>query len=242
MPTTHYEQVTAADGGVFDAFCAVPDVTPAPGVLVFQEIFGINDNIRGLAERLAEAGYVALAPDMFWRIEPRFERKDESGLADGMARAQQLDFDLAGADITATLGHLRGMDVCNGMVGSVGFCLGGTLSYLCAATARVDGRGLDAAVSYYGSGVQEMLRMADGIECPVLFHYGSNDPYIPAEAIDAVERAFAGRADVTLYRYDAGHAFSNWDAPSMYVKEAADTAWDRTLAFLDVQLAGRPAT
>jgi carboxymethylenebutenolidase len=234
--STHYEKVTAVDGGVFDAFCAVPDTEPAPGILVFQEIFGINDNIRGLAERLAAAGYLVLAPDVFWRIEPRFERKDESGLADGMARVQQLDFGLATSDITATMAHVLAKPRCNGRVGGVGFCLGGTLAYLFAASSRVDGRGPDAAVCYYGSGIHGQLDLAERIECPILFHYGDRDPYIPSEQIDAVERAVAGHGDATVYHYDAGHAFSNWDAPSMYDEAAARVAWDRTIAFLDAHL------
>jgi carboxymethylenebutenolidase len=235
MVSTRYEKITTPDGE-FEAFCALPESSPAPAVLVFQEVFGVNDNIRGLAEQLAEAGYLALAPDVFWRIEPRFERKDESGLADGFAHVQKLDFDLVPGDLTATMAHALAMPECNGRVGGVGFCLGGTLAYLFAATARVDGRGPDAAVSYYGSGVNNMLDLAPRIECPVLFHYGARDPYIPTEQIDGVEKAMAGRPDVALHRYDAGHAFSNWDAPSMYDEPAARIAWDRTLRFLDEQL------
>jgi carboxymethylenebutenolidase len=235
---TRYEKITTPDG-TFDAFCAVPDVSPAPAVLVFQEVFGVNDNIRELAGRLAEAGYLALAPDVFWRIEPRFERKDESGLADGFAMVQQLDWQLVGTDLTATMAHALAMPACDGRIGGVGFCLGGTLAYVLATTARVDGRGPDAVVSYYGSGVHGMLDSADRIECPVLFHYGARDPYIPAEQIDDVERAVGGRPGVSLHRYDAGHAFSNWDAPSFYDEAAAGTAWDRTLQFFDERL--RPA-
>ena len=159
MTHTHYATIEAADGGRFDAYCAVPDRDPAPGVLLFQEIFGINDNIRGLAEKLADAGFLVLAPDMFWRLEPRFERKDESGLADAMSMVQRLDFTLARADIAATLARLRTMPGCTGRVGAVGFCLGGTLTFLAAATAKPDGRGLDAAVPYYGSGIHEMLEL-----------------------------------------------------------------------------------
>ncbi|TWF78695.1 carboxymethylenebutenolidase [Pseudonocardia hierapolitana] len=235
MPSSHYETITTPDG-TFDAFCAVPEATPAPAVLIFQEVFGVNDNIRGLAVQLAEAGYLALAPDVFWRIEPRFERKDESGLADGFAHVQQLDFDLVPGDLTATMAHALGMPECNGRVGGVGFCLGGTLAYLFAATARVDGRGPDAVVSYYGSAINGMLDLAPRVECPVLFHYGADDPYIPAEKIDEVEQAFAGRSDVVLHRYAAGHAFSNWDAPSLYDEKAARTAWPRTVDFLGEHL------
>jgi carboxymethylenebutenolidase len=235
VPHSHYEKITTPDGD-FDAFCAVPETTPAPAVLVLQEVFGINDNIRGLTEQLAEAGYLALAPDVFWRVEPRFERKDESGLADGMAHVQQLDFDLVPGDLTAVMAHALAMPECNGRIGAVGFCLGGTLAYLFAGTARVDGRGPDAVVSYYGSAINGMLDLAPRVECPVLFHYGAQDPYIPAEKIDEVERAFSGRSDVVLHRYEAGHAFSNWDAPTFFDEQAARTAWPRTLDFLEEHL------
>lgn len=236
MSTTHIEHIAAHDGGDFTAFCAVPDGGTGPGVLLFQEIFGVNDNMRGLAGRLADAGYLTLVPDMFWRIEPGFERGDESGLADGMAMVQRMDRELAARDMASTLAHLLGMDGCTGKVGAVGFCLGGTLTFTCAATARVDGRGVDAAVPYYGSGIHEMLDWVDRIECPLLFHYGDEDPYIPADQVAAVESAFAGRDDVTVCHYAAGHAFSNWDAPSMYNKAAAELAWGRTLEFFGEHL------
>jgi carboxymethylenebutenolidase len=238
MPaTTRYETVTAHDDGKFEAYCAVPEGEgPWPGVVLFQEIFGINDNMRGLAEKVAGAGHVALVPDMFWRLEARFERKDESGLADGMALVQRFDWERGGADIASTLAHLRTMPECSGRVGGVGFCFGGVLAYLFAATARPDGKGPDAAVSYYGSGVHGMLNLADRIECPIMFHYGERDPFIPTDQIDEVEAAMAGRSTVEFHRYDAGHAFSNWDAPSMYNQPAADVAWARTLDFFSRHL------
>ncbi|MGH9005493.1 MAG: dienelactone hydrolase family protein, partial [Acidimicrobiia bacterium] len=160
--------------------------------------------------------------------------------ADAFGMVQSFDWDQAGPDMTATMAHLLAMPGCTGSIGGAGFCFGGTLAYLFAATCRVDGRGPDAAVSYYGSGVHTMLNLMDQVECPLLFHYGARDPFIPEDQIALVEEAAAGRPDVTLYRYDAGHAFSNWDAPSMYDKEAADQAWERTLEFLARYLAGRP--
>jgi carboxymethylenebutenolidase len=236
VSTTHTEHISAHDDGGFDAFCAVPEGGAGPGVLLFQEIFGVNDNMRGLARRMADAGYLTLVPDMFWRIEPGFERRDESGMADGIAMVQQLDFDLAAKDMSSALAHLLGMEGCTGKVGAVGFCLGGTLAYTCAATARADGRGVDAAVPYYGSRIDEMLDWTDRIECPLMFHYGDRDPYIPASQVAAVEAAFAGRPNTIVHHYDAGHAFSNWDAPSMFNQPAADLAWQRTLDFLDQYL------
>ncbi|HEY4409647.1 MAG TPA: dienelactone hydrolase family protein, partial [Acidimicrobiia bacterium] len=110
MPiATRYERVFSEDGGSFDAYCAVPESGGGPGVVLFQEIFGINDNMRGLAEKMAAAGYVALVPDMFWRLEPRFERKDESGMADAFAIVQKFDFGTAAADIQSTHAHLLAM-------------------------------------------------------------------------------------------------------------------------------------
>ncbi len=228
--TTRYEQVSAGDDGTFDAFCAIPDNGSGPGVLLFQEIFGINDNMRGLAERFAGEGYVALVPDMFWRLEPRFERKDESGMADAFAMVQRFDRDKGITDIQAAHAHLLGMDECTGKVGAVGFCLGGTLTFACAAFSRVDGKGIDAASSYYGSGNNELLGAIDQVECPLQFHYGAEDPFIPEEQIAEVEQAIEGRPGMELHRYAAGHAFSNWDAPSMFNAEAADAAWQRTTA------------
>ncbi len=224
--------MAAEDGGTFEAYCAIPESGSGPGVLLFQEIFGINDNMRGLAERLADAGYVVLVPDMFWRLEPRFERKDESGFADAIAMMQRFDLPGSVRDIQATHAHLLALNECTGKVGAIGFCLGGGLAFAAASLSRVDGRGLDAAVPYYGSPVNDLLPHADALTCPTMFHYGNNDPFIPEDKIQEVEAAMAGRANVTIHRYDAGHAFSNWDAPSMYQQEAAELAWSRTLAFL----------
>jgi carboxymethylenebutenolidase len=207
-------------------------------VLLLQEIFGINDNMRNLAVRLAEAGYVVLVPDMFWRIERRFERNDEAGMADAFAVVQKFDFAVAVGDLNAAHRHLLGTSESTGRIGAVGFCLGGGLAFLTAATSRVDGRGIDAAVCYYGSAINEMLDLTRQIECPLMFHYGETDPYISSEKIAAVEAAVSGRADVEFYRYAAGHAFSNEDSPSMYNAAAAAEAWPRTLDFFARYLKG----
>jgi carboxymethylenebutenolidase len=231
--TMRYETIPASDGsGSFEAYCAVPVSGSGPGILLFQEIFGINDNMRGLADRLAAEGFLVLVPDMFWRIEPRFERKDESGFPDAIAMVQRFDQAKGVEDIVSSHAHLRAMSECTGKVGAAGFCLGGGLAFLAATQARVD-----CAVPYYGSAINDLLDQVPLLRCPTMFHYGNNDPFIPPEKIDEVEQAVAGKPNVTFHRYDAGHAFSNWDAPSMYDKESADLAWSRTLDFLRTHLA-----
>jgi carboxymethylenebutenolidase len=237
MPvSTRYEEITAHDGGTFAAYCAVPEGGRGPGILLFQEIFGINDNMRGLAEKLAGDGYVVLVPDMFWRLEPRFERKDESGMQDAFALMTRFEPALAQHDIQSAHAHLLSMPECTGKVGASGFCLGGGLAFAAAATSKVAGRGIDAAVPYYGSAINAMLDLAGEITCPIMFHYGRNDPFIPPENIDAVEQAMASHPAMEFHRYDAGHAFSNWDAPSMYQQAAAELAWSRTLEFFSRHL------
>jgi len=228
--TTSYVTISVPDGN-FEAYCALPERGEGPGILLFQEVFGINDNMRTLAERLAGEGYVVLVPDMFWRVEPRFERKDESGMADAFAVVGKFDFGAAVGDIQATHAYLLSMPECTGTVGVVGFCLGGGLAFAAATMSRVEGRGPDAAVCYYGSPVNGLLGEVGTLDCPTVFHYGNNDAYIPEDKIADVENAVRDRKGVEFYRYDAGHAFSNWDAPSMYDQPAADLAWTRTLAF-----------
>ena len=169
---------------------------------------------------------------MVWRIEPRFERKDESGIGDAFAIVQKFDFAKGVEDIRATHAHLLAMEECTGKVGAIGFCLGGGLAFAAATMSRVDGRGPAVAVPYYGSPVNDLLSEVGHLECPTMFHYGTNDAFIPEEKIAEVEQAVAGRPGVEFHRYDAGHAFSNWDAPSMYDEAAAEQAWSRTLDFL----------
>jgi carboxymethylenebutenolidase len=144
---------------------------------------------------------------------------------------QKFDFGSAVSDIQATHRHLLAMKECSGTVGATGFCLGGGLAFAAATLSRVDGRGPDAAVCYYGSPVNDLLVHVDKLDCPTAFHYGDNDAFIPPDKIAEVEGAVSGRSGVEFYRYDAGHAFSNWDAPSMYNQDAADLAWSRTLEF-----------
>lgn len=228
----NYVTIPTTDGA-FEAHLALPSGNGGrgPGLLLFQEIFGVNDNMRAIAGRLARLGYVVLVPDMFWRIQPRFEQNDDSDMPGAFAMMQQFDLPKAFDDIDAAHAYLRSMDGCTGKIGAMGFCLGGGLAFATALLSRADGHSIDAAVSYYGSMNNQLLEHVGKLECPVLFQYGTRDGFIPNENIDEVERATAHVAGVEFCRYDAGHAFSNWDT-HFYDATAADAAWPVTEAFL----------
>jgi carboxymethylenebutenolidase len=224
------EQIPAPDGtGTFGAHVAVPDAGSGPGIVVLHEIFGVNDYVTGTCRRLADLGYVALAPDLFWRTAPGLALgHDEDGLAQAMENVATFDAEAAVGDAAAALDHLRSLPEVRGGAGVLGFCLGGTLAYLVAAAAEPD-----AAVSYYGSGVPGALDQADRITCPLLVHFGGDDAYIPRDQIDAAQAALASRPGVTFVVHEgAGHAFDNSLAPGFHQPEAADAAWRQTADFL----------
>jgi len=216
-------------GGSFDLPVWLPDAGSGPGLLLIQEIFGISDYIRAVAEDLAGLGYVVAAPDLFWRIEPGFDAKhDQEGLAKSLEMGQRFDVEQGVADSVAALDHLRRMLEVEGGVGVIGFCLGGTVAYFVAGQTEVA-----ALISYYGSGVQDSLEILDRITAPVQFQYGGNDPYIPRDQVARVEAAAADKPNVEVHvEEDAGHAFHNRKNPMFHVPEPAARAWQRTEEFL----------
>jgi len=185
----------------------------------------------GLAERLADVGYVALVPDMFWRIERRFERKDESGMADAFAVVQRFGYGAAAGDIEATHRHLLSMPECNGRVGCWVFA-----SAAASRSPPPRPAGWAAAARTPPSATTGRQSTAcrpgrpAGVPHPLPLR--GQRRFIPRDKIAEVEAAVAGRPGAEVYHYEAGHAFSNWDAPSAYVQTAADVAWGRTLGFL----------
>jgi len=226
---TETVSVTAHDGGTFAAHLAYPAHVPAPGVLLLHEIFGTNEYIVEAAERLATLGYVVLAPDLFWRIDPDhpLDHTDE-GLGEAFDRVQRLDIDEAVRDADAALAHLSQLGQVNGSVASLGFCLGGTLAFASGIRSEPD-----AVVSYYGSGVADLLADAGALHCPALFIFGASDAFIPSTVPDAVAAAFADRDDVSVRVVPgAGHAFDNSFAPMFHDRAAALTAWGITADFL----------
>lgn len=205
-----------------------PEGRPRGSVLLIQEIFGVGPYIRAVAERLAAAGWLVGAPDVFWRFAPNWASDHtEAGLGASIEKVGQLDFPQAVADCTAALGVLGGI-VANGTAPAVlGFCLGGTLAFGVAAAGDPS-----ACVSYYGSGVPSMLGMLPQVTCPTLFHFGNADAYIPNEGVDAVGAAIAGSEQFQLNVEDAGHAFDNHESEIFWNADAAKSAWAKTMSFL----------
>jgi carboxymethylenebutenolidase len=232
MTTLHTDQVPCGDAGSMDLHVWTPDSPPKAAVLLIQEIFGVGPYIRAVAERLAAAGYLVGAPDVFWRFAPNWEAgHDPDGLNESMAKVQQLDFPTAVGDCCTALAHLAAKDGIEQAPGVIGFCLGGTLAWAVAANAEPA-----VCVSYYGSGVPSMLGMIDQVGCPTLFHFGNADAFIPNEGVDAVGAAIAGREGFVLNVENAGHAFDNHESEMFWNESAAKAAWAKTIAFLGLYL------
>jgi carboxymethylenebutenolidase len=210
--------LTTADGASISAYQATPTGTPKGGIVVLQEIFGVNAHIRSVADRFAAAGYLAVAPALFDRVEPGVELGyDGEGMGRGMALMKQTSQDKALQDVAAAVGVAAKA----GPVGVVGFCWGGTLAY--AAATHLDT--LAAAVGYYGGGIAGIV--AEKLHCPVELHFGEKDDHIPMPDIEKIRHAHPG---MPVYTYPAGHGF-NCDMRGSYDKASADLAWTRTLEF-----------
>ena len=232
MTTLRTDPVGCGSDGAMDVHIWTPDTAPRSAILVIQEIFGVGPYIRAVAQRLADAGYLVGAPDVFWRFAPNWESDhSEAGLGASLEKVQQLDFPNAVADCSAALAHLAGQPGIGAAPAVLGFCLGGTIAWGVAASAEPS-----CCVSYYGSGVPSMLGMIDQVSCPTLFHFGNSDSYIPGEGIDAIGAAIAGRPGFLLNVENAGHAFDNHESEMFYNESAAQAAWAKTMAFLSTHL------
>ena len=215
--------------GSFGAYLAIPASTPAPGVVVAQEIFGVNQVMRDVCDWLAGEGFVACCPDIFWRIEPGIQLTDKTEAE--WARAFELfglfDADKGIEDLKATLTQLRGLETCNGKAGSVGYCLGGKLAYLMATRSDAD-----CSVSYYGVGLNELLGEAGKISAPLLLHVASKDQFVPPEAQQEIAAGLSGNPNVTLHVYEGrDHAFARVGGEH-YDQAAAELANGRSIEML----------
>ena len=220
--------ITAEDGGSFQGFLATPDSGGGAGVIVLQEIFGINYFIRETCHRLAAQGYMALCPDLFWRQEPGVELSDmtegEWGKAFGFY--QGFDMDKGVADASAALEQLRGTEGCTGKVGTVGYCLGGMLAYLTATRTKAD-----ASVGYYGVGIQDALGEAGNIAGPHMMHIAELDQFVPPEAQTAIKEELVDNSKVTIHSYaNVDHAFARTGGEH-FDSACAEQANSRTAEF-----------
>lgn len=222
--------IKSTDNDHFDAYVFYPETDhKVPAVLVIQEIFGVNANVRNVCENLAQAGYIAIAPDLFWRQERGVVLDDR--IDSDWKRAFELfsgfDVDKGIDDLKSTLAHIRKDPACNGKVGTVGYCLGGKLAYLMAARSDAD-----CNISYYGVGIEELLDEAQNIKNPLLMHIAEKDKYVPFDAQRKIMDALNHHDFVDLFVYpDVDHAFARVGG-AHYDKEAAHQANHRTAAFL----------
>lgn len=226
---TEWIDIAAPDGGTFGGYLAAPEGRPGPGVVLIQEIFGVNNAMRDKANHFAAQGYPALVPDLFWRLEPRLDLGySEAEFARAREFLGRFDVDAGVGDIGAAVAAMRALPSCSGKVAVIGFCLGGRMAYLSAARLEVD-----AAVSYYGGRTHEYLDEATNVRSPILFHFGEEDGSIPPDQVAKIRDAFAGRRDAEFHVYPgAGHAFSNHDRNS-YHEPSAELAENRTMSFLE---------
>lgn len=207
--------LTAADGHRLRAWRAIPDDVPRGGLLVLQEIFGVNDHIRELVEDFAAQGYHAIAPALFDRVE----RDIELGYgADDVARGRELRGAIATDDTVRDMAAAFEAVAGSGRIGAVGYCWGGTLAWLCAT--RLD---VDCAVGYYGSGTIDFI--GEEPACPVTLMLGETDQSFPPENIAAIRKA---HPEVTVFTYPAGHGFA-CDHRSAHHEAATRQARERTL-------------
>ncbi len=213
----------AADGFTFPAYVAQPAAKPRGGVVVLQEIFGVNAHIRAVADGYAAAGYLAVAPATFHRVKPGVELGyAPDDMSAGMALKATVEALPAPGvlqDIQAAITHAAGA----GKVGVVGYCWGGLLTWRTACLLK----GVSAAVPYYGGGVTTEAEIARTPKCPVLAHFGEKDHWIPLDGVAALQKA---HPDVEVHVYAANHGF-NCDHRGAWDATAAALARERTLAF-----------
>lgn len=206
--------------GSFDAYVAEPEgAGPAPAIVVIQEIYGVNAVMRAVADRYAAQGYLAICPDLFWRIEPGIDLTDQTDA--GNKRAFELfglfDVEKGVEDLKATIAALRADPRCNGKVGAVGYCLGGLLAYLTAT--RTDA---DAAVGYYGVSIDQRLCEASHIRAPLMLHVAGEDQFVDKAAQAKMAQTLGANPHATLYSYPGrGHAFARTGGAHF---DAADAA------------------
>lgn len=218
---------TLGHDGNFAAYCAEPEGTPRAAIVVIQEIFGVNPGIRRKCDSLAAQGYLALAPDLFWRLKPGVELDPDipAEFQEALALMARFDQDKGIGDIEAAIRAAR-KALGGGKVGCVGYCLGGRLAFMTAA--RTD---IDASVCYYGVGIDGLLGEKHAIAHPVLLHVPESDHFVPPEAQKAMHDGLDDHPKVLIYDYPRlDHGFAT-EMGKRRDEEGAQLADSRTAAF-----------
>ncbi len=222
------ETIRAADGGSFAAYVATPKTGTGPGIVVIQEIFGVNAWLRSVADRWAAQGYVAMAPDLFWRIKPgvQLDADSEDDFKKAVGYMQRFDEAKGIADLAASLAALRHHPACSGKAGSLGYCLGGRLAFLMACRSDAD-----ANAGYYAVNLPAMLGEAGKIRQPLLLHIAENDKFVPPPAQAQIKQTLAGNSLVTIHSYPgADHGFAR-NGSHAFNAASAELADSRTAEF-----------
>lgn len=222
-------QVNVSDG-CFEPYLVRPKnaVGPVPAIIVVQEIFGVNADIRSTCDEVASHGYIAVAPELFRRDAPGLDLNcwSKQDWEQGLTLYERYNVDLGVSDLAATADALRMLDGCTGKVGITGFCLGGLMSFLTAVRAPID-----AAVAYYGSKTDTYMEEVENTQTPILLHLAGEDEFMPPEAQIRIKHALAGRGDTEVYTYAGqSHAFARHTG-THYDAASATLANSRTYEF-----------
>jgi len=215
--------------GDFAAYVAYPDADKAPAVVVLHEVFGVNEDIRLTCQALAAQGFIAIAPDLFWRQEPGVDLSvtSEADWKKGLSLYMAYDRDAGVSDIEATNAAAGELPRSTGKVAVMGYCLGGLMTFLTAARSKVD-----AAVAFHGGDTEKYLGEAASVSAPFLMHLAGADEFISQDAQAQIKEAFAGKPNVTIYTYEGCHHAFSRHGGAHYDAAAAKSANDRTWAFL----------
>ena len=220
--------------GIMNAYLAIPDGPPAGGIVAIMEIWGVNDTMRKHAHEFAEAGFVCLVPDLFWRQEPGVELSDHNpaDVKKAFDLYYDFDYDLGVRDMEDTVQYLAGIPECNSNAGAVGYCLGGKLCYLLCC--RTD---IACAVAYYGTYIEHNIREVKNLHRPFMLHMAMKDRWVQAEVNELLERRLSPNPLVTIHKYpDADHAFARHGGKP-FRKADADRALGLTVDFFRKHLA-----
>jgi len=219
--------------GAFAAYVARPKTLPVPAVVVLQELFGVNADIRKTCDELAEQGFLAVAPDLFWRKEPGVDLSvtSEPDWQHGLRLYQAYDRDAGARDVKETINVVAKLPECTGRVAVLGYCLGALMVFLTAVRY-----GVDAAVAYHGGDTEKYLGEIDGLHAPMLIHLAEDDEFISKAAQAEIKAALAKKPNTTVHSYPGQHhAFARHNG-AHYNAAAAALANGRTSEFLHQQL------